>query len=321
MTDTCPLCGTAAMEPTSEGFDFASIVERWRTEAGIEFSDATREEFRQASVDRVVVHACSSCTFEMFMPPFAGSRNLYDDIARADYYLPEKWEYFRAIRDVVRYRATSVLDLGCGRGDFLQHLHNGAGRQLAVYGYDINPHAVAAASSKGFQIFDGPFPDAIKVPTPLNAVCSFQVIEHLPDPAGFMRQIHGLLAPGGICILTMPDAEGPVRLFPDALTNIPPHHLSRWRASTVRRAMPRLGFKVVSIRHDPLPDYLWHTYLDVLWDTNIWPSLLCKSMERVRPIGKIPRILWFISRMKLLGVRWLHGVPGLSLYVVLRKVG
>lgn len=99
-----------------------------------------------------------------------------------------------------------VLDLGCGRGQWLALLQEHGYRAVGV---DCNEAAVHAARSAGLDVILG---DAEKFldeapPQSFGAVTAFHLLEHLaPDrwPA-MLSRIHRVLAPGGLAVLETPN--------------------------------------------------------------------------------------------------------------------
>jgi SAM-dependent methyltransferase len=97
-------------------------------------------------------------------------------------------------------RPERVLDLGCGDGgtvdDFRRHHPD-----VDWVGVDIDDSQAARLerrSDASFVVYDGlvvPFPDAS-----FDLVFSRQVLEHVPDPLGHLRQIQRVLRPGGALI-------------------------------------------------------------------------------------------------------------------------
>jgi len=94
-----------------------------------------------------------------------------------------------------------VLDVGCGRGEFLALL---AGAGIRASGVEVNPIAAAECRAAGLDVAEGDAfarlasqPDAS-----LGAVSALQVVEHW-TPEGifaFLREARRVLAPGGILI-------------------------------------------------------------------------------------------------------------------------
>ena len=74
--------------------------------------------------------------------------------------------------------AAPVLDLGCGRGEFLEMLRE---RGIPGYGIDRDPLAVAGARSRGLDVREGDLLSGLRAwpDGSLGAIVAFQVIEHL----------------------------------------------------------------------------------------------------------------------------------------------
>ena len=101
-----------------------------------------------------------------------------------------------------------VLDIGCGRGEFLELLEEA---QIPARGIDLDPESVALCLSKGLHaeiadIFSylGALPDGA-----IDGIFCAQVIEHLP-PARLpemLRLAAAKLAPGGVVAFETPNPE------------------------------------------------------------------------------------------------------------------
>lgn len=95
-----------------------------------------------------------------------------------------------------------VLDVGCGRGEFLTLLRE---RGVAASGVEINPIAVQACREKGLVVAqgDGLATLAEKPEKSLGAVVAFQVVEHWSPETifAFLREARRALAPSGILVL------------------------------------------------------------------------------------------------------------------------
>ncbi len=102
--------------------------------------------------------------------------------------------------------ALPVLDVGAGRGDWLELL---ASHGVAARGIDTNAAAVAEAHERGVDVVlaDGMDYLAGLEPRSLAAITSFHVIEHLPAQSRltFAELAHRALAPGGFLLVETPD--------------------------------------------------------------------------------------------------------------------
>ena len=83
-----------------------------------------------------------------------------------------------------------VLDVGCGERPY-ERLLSGASE---IVGFDVpgNPHADLHGSIDVIPVPDASF----------DLVLCLQVLEHVPDPAGAVRELHRVVRPGGRVLLS-----------------------------------------------------------------------------------------------------------------------
>jgi 2-polyprenyl-3-methyl-5-hydroxy-6-metoxy-1,4-benzoquinol methylase len=96
-----------------------------------------------------------------------------------------------------------VLDAGCATG-YMSLMLQRLGHE--VIGIELNPVMAAQARSQGLQVLEHdlerklPLPDACM---DVAHVC--EVIEHLFDTEGFLAELHRILVPNGVLILSTPN--------------------------------------------------------------------------------------------------------------------
>ena len=101
-----------------------------------------------------------------------------------------------------------LLDIGCGRGEWLELLAEAA---VPAYGIDANPYIVEAGRRRGLAVTRA---DAIehlaRLPErALGAISAFHVIEHLPleDMLRLIDEARRTLVPNGLLLLETPNPE------------------------------------------------------------------------------------------------------------------
>jgi methionine biosynthesis protein MetW len=112
----------------------------------------------------------------------------------------------KVLRIFSQYGFTRILDVGCGDGNFSLVLGKVC-RAKEVCGIEISPKGVELARKNGINAFqldidggDFPFEDSY-----FDAVFCGEVIEHLFDPDHLLDEIHRVLTPEGVCVLTTPN--------------------------------------------------------------------------------------------------------------------
>ena len=104
--------------------------------------------------------------------------------------------------------AGDIVDLGCGRGEFLEALRE---RGLAGIGVDANPEAVALCRSRGLRAECSDLFAYLEAPADgsIAAVFCAQVVEHLAPArvAGLIRLLGRKLRPGAPVVVETPNPE------------------------------------------------------------------------------------------------------------------
>lgn len=144
----------------------------------------------------------------------------------------------------------SLLDIGCGTGNFLMKAREAGYR---VSGVDSNPEAAAGAKERGLDVYCGSVAEYARQPRPasFDVVTMFDVIEHLDDPREMVVSARELLKAEGRLVITTPNGHRPVP-FGRGEMDYPPHHLSRWTPEVLEAFLRREGFEVEYSCPDPL---------------------------------------------------------------------
>jgi SAM-dependent methyltransferase len=253
---TSPLTGTPDVRlvkqtPTTE------VIRNWREHLGID----VQEELR--GVTSISLFECLRSHLRFFVPrDAAGSTQLYQQLQRLPwYYMPEKWEHRIAIEDLRPCRR--VLEIGCGTGEFIQRLrHLG----LNVEGIELNEDAVAAARRSGLPVHRVTLSELARIGRQFDAICAFQVLEHVPNPKTFLADALGLLSDGGRLILSVPNSDAFIRHARLDLLNEPPHHMTQWNERALRFLTQILPIELDHVNYEPLAAYHIDWYVSVQLD-------------------------------------------------------
>ncbi len=144
-----------------------------------------------------------------------------------------------------------LLDFGCADGYFLE-LARDDGWKIA--GVEVS-ESQAAEVARRMSVPVSTSLDTLP-PVLFDAVTMWEVVEHLPQPVAELRRLRERLCPGGILMLSTPNAgHWQATRMPERWAGYrPPFHLVLFIAGSLRRALEDAGFADVDIRKTaPLP--------------------------------------------------------------------
>lgn len=159
-------------------------------------------------------------------------------------------EYLPAVQETAAIRQDRPLvDLGCGRGEWLELLRDAG---IPAYGVDRNQVFLHTCRDLGVRVVEGDVLEHLQLQADgaLGAVTAFHIIEHLA-PARMIEvltECSRALAPGGLLILETPNPEnltvGAAKFYSD-LSHVRPVY-----PETLVFLLQRLGFEEVGL-HSP----------------------------------------------------------------------
>jgi dolichol-phosphate mannosyltransferase len=142
-------------------------------------------------------------------------------------------------------RPGKLLDVGCYMGLFLDVAR---ARGWETHGVEPSAWAALRAREKGHQIINAPLRKAALPAESFDMVTLWDVIEHLHDPLGQLREMYRLLKPGGIFALSTMDAGC---LFAKLAGRHWPWfmrmHLYYFTRGTLTRMLQAAGFEVLAV--------------------------------------------------------------------------
>lgn len=100
-----------------------------------------------------------------------------------------------------------ILDIGCGRGLFLDVMRRGGWDTIGTeFNEETASHAI---NTYGLKILPGDIDQHKLLTESLDAININQVLEHLKNPDKVLEESHRLLRKGGILIVSVPDIRSP----------------------------------------------------------------------------------------------------------------
>jgi len=164
-------------------------------------------------------------------------------------------------------RSATVLEVGPGSGEFLRMIINDG---TLVTGVEESA-ALAANLNElaGVSIVNGVLEDSGLPTASHDALCSFHVIEHVPDPQLHLVESARIVRPGGLAILATPNARSWQQcVFPTLSPNLDSAHLRVFSSQSLRTLAERSGWEVI---WECTPEY-----------SSGWLRVMSKVIRRVR---------------------------------------
>jgi len=171
---------------------------------------------------------------------------------------------FRGSREEIRERQTDyaelfrdlapVVDLGCGRGEFLDLLR---ARGVEARGVEGNAHAVRECRERGLDVLHGDLLEFLRGQgtSSLGGVFAAQVVEHLPPPTltALLSDAHRAIRPGGLLALETVNAASALAFLDHFIRDLT--HERPLHPETLRFLAAAAGFSEVRIEmRSPVPD-------------------------------------------------------------------
>ncbi|MDQ6972836.1 MAG: class I SAM-dependent methyltransferase, partial [Mariprofundaceae bacterium] len=137
--------------------------------------------------------------------------------------------------------SSSILEVGPGMGG-LMRLATAKGYR--VQGLELSGFAVQQLLAQGLDVLQGVLPGAEIPAHSVDVVVAIEVIEHLPDPAAFLREVLRILKPGGLFYYETGNVqcEASLRLGAGWDYIMPEGHLYYFSPRTMRKYLRLTGF-------------------------------------------------------------------------------
>lgn len=241
MSELCALCGAEALEHVRAGLrdDASRSVVRCEACGLLQVSPRPSAEEDRAFYDANAQDRARGKTVDR------------DGLREAASY--DTARHVRLLESLGVARDARVLDVGAGYGFFATALADAGFTR--VTGFEISEERRALASEWGGAPvlgLDVTAPDLGEHAGAYDVVTLFHVLEHTADPAGFLRSLARLVAPGGLLVVEVPNADELM------LETCPAYddfywiraHLLYFTARTLAHAFERAGLPAPDVRFE-----------------------------------------------------------------------
>ncbi|NQT30028.1 MAG: methyltransferase domain-containing protein [Candidatus Saganbacteria bacterium] len=242
--EKCRVCGNVFFKGPLLQFDNMPKAAQFLPEKG---------NLKNEHGESLTIYQCSGCGLvQLSSPPVP----YYKDVIRAAAFSDEMKSFrvgqFREFVDKYSLKGKKVLEIGCGRGEYLSIMQQ-AGAD--AYGLEHLEESVELCKKEGLNVSKG-FIDSGTYQlkrAPFAAFFIMNYFEHLPDPNSALRGIRDNLADEAVGLVEVPNFDMIVekKLFSEFISD----HLFYFTKDTLTTALKLNGFEIIEC------NAVWHDYI------------------------------------------------------------
>lgn len=244
MKKFCRVCGNKLFEePLITLKKMPSRVQNFPDKKGIK---------RHRGID-LKVFQCSGCGLvQLNCKPVSYYKEVIRAVGVSEEMKIFRREYFKDFIDRYALKNKKILEVGCGKGDYLSILNQ---LSAQAFGLEYSENSVKECKKAGLQVVKGFIENKNYkiVHSPFDAFLCLNFLEHIPFPNEFLRGIWNNLTEDAVGIIEVPSFDILIqkKLLGDFLID----HLLYFSESTLKNTLEFNGFEILEIKK------IWYEYL------------------------------------------------------------
>ncbi|MEO2207496.1 methyltransferase domain-containing protein [Paenibacillus pabuli] len=162
-----------------------------------------------------------------------------------------RMDLVESFADQTRFPRGTLLDIGCSTGHFLAEAQF---RYWSVQGIEISESAANEGRKKfGLNVVTGEINDDIFENESFDVVTAWDVLEHIPTPHSFMKNIKRVLKKDGLFVANTPNVNSSASFHSGSKWRHldPPLHVILYDHISLRILMKMHGFEILKISSGP----------------------------------------------------------------------
>jgi ubiquinone/menaquinone biosynthesis C-methylase UbiE len=224
--------------------------------------------------------------------------------------------------EAVRGQTGLFLEIGCGQGKFIRGLRTELGDQNKYYGCDLNSislEKIETCQKHSIHYSAGNITHLPYESGSFDTVILFDVLEHVEDVYGSVREIYRVLKPNGVFHAFVP-CEGNwfslhglfSKLFVAKLKEELAGHVQQFQTHTLLGQFRGFGFRLEHIKYS---GYLFEQLFDVLFYIGLKSKLLHTTLTEAHADENATARKRPQSRFQKIGVICLRAIRNLMFFI------
>ncbi|MEH2146748.1 class I SAM-dependent methyltransferase [Nostoc sp.] len=275
-----------------EELDIELVINKYKNDYQIDINNY----FKNVSFLRI--YKCLDTEYRFYFPfDIVGHSDLYKKLQNQSWYYTLRWEH--KIAEKFFQSNSSVLEIGCGKGDFLKKLQQ-KNKNIFCTGLEFNENAANLAKIQGINVLKQDICEHARDHIEsYDVVCYFQVLEHIPQVQAFIQASIETLKTGGQLIIGVPNNNPFLYRYDKYHTlNLPPHHMGLWNLKSMKNLQKVFSLRLDKIFIEPLNQYEYNYYFQVISENlNQESSLLNKAVVFLFSSLKNSQMKWLIQSL------------------------
>jgi 2-polyprenyl-3-methyl-5-hydroxy-6-metoxy-1,4-benzoquinol methylase/predicted RNA-binding Zn-ribbon protein involved in translation (DUF1610 family) len=201
----------------------------------------------------------------------------------------------------------TLVEVGPGFGTFCEEA-KASERFKKVIAVEPTPSLAAACRERGIEVIEKPVEETSLEEQRVDVVVAFEVIEHLFNPAEFVRACARSVQPGGLIVLTCPNVRGfEVEALGPIADTVDTEHLNYFNPDSLGILVGNNGFEVLEISTPGVldADIVRNKALSGQFDLSGQRFLQIVLLERWAELGQA--FQQFLQESRLSSHMWLVG--------------
>jgi SAM-dependent methyltransferase len=239
----CPICNSSSFTP------FLSAKDHTTTGEQFEIVKCTKCSFTLTSPRPDISSMGKYYQSEKYISHTGGNKSLFDKVYVLARAITLGWK----LKLINKYKPTSsILDYGCGTGEFLHHLKSSG---WAITGVEPSEEA----RNKAIHLLQNPIHSSIEKieGSQFDAITLWHVLEHIHDLNEKLSSIKSLLKQDGIIFIAVPNHESPdAQKYAAYWAGYDvPRHLWHFSKDSMKKLFDKIGLELINIHPMKLDAY------------------------------------------------------------------